>query len=285
MPTAMWQEFWIYLAKLMVNTMTSAVSMTHRPPLQIMRSVIFALFIRELRTRFGMYRLGYAWALLEPALHIVILSIVFGFGVRSALPGIDFPIFLITGIVPWLLFSNIVSRSLTAVTANTGLFNYRQVRPFDAVMTRILLEAIIHSLTFATLMLIAAWLGYQVALENPLGLFALIALLLMFTTGAGLIVAVAGTLHEEVAKFIPFLLRPLYFISGIFFPLEIVPREYHDYLLWNPLLHAMELMRDVWFAEYQTTGGSWFYLAAVSLGTMTLGMLLYRRHWVRMVST
>ena len=45
--------------------------------LKIQFRVIHALIIRETRTRFGDSRLGYGWALIEPILHIALLSAVF----------------------------------------------------------------------------------------------------------------------------------------------------------------------------------------------------------------
>ena len=45
---------------------------------KIQKSVIYAFFARELKTRFGDYQLGYVWALLEPVAHLLILLAIFG---------------------------------------------------------------------------------------------------------------------------------------------------------------------------------------------------------------
>ncbi|WBA82901.1 hypothetical protein [Endozoicomonas sp. GU-1] len=45
--------------------------MHQRSSLQIQWAVIHALMVREMKTRFGDYRLGYAWALLEPLFQIL----------------------------------------------------------------------------------------------------------------------------------------------------------------------------------------------------------------------
>ena len=46
-----------------------------RTPFEIQKAVVFALFVRELKTRFGKYRLGYVWALLQPIAHVMVLSV------------------------------------------------------------------------------------------------------------------------------------------------------------------------------------------------------------------
>jgi len=51
--------------------------------LQTQGRVILALIIRETRTRFGDSKLGYGWALLEPILHILLLSLVFAVMMRG----------------------------------------------------------------------------------------------------------------------------------------------------------------------------------------------------------
>ncbi|EJT6891870.1 ABC transporter, partial [Escherichia coli] len=54
------------------------LNQTPRSSFQVLRDVTFGLLIRELKTRFGSYRLGYAWALLDPLLMIGLFSAIFG---------------------------------------------------------------------------------------------------------------------------------------------------------------------------------------------------------------
>ncbi|HFK9180812.1 TPA: ABC transporter permease, partial [Escherichia coli] len=50
-----------------------------RSSMEIQCSAVKALFFREIRTRFGKYRLGYIWSVLEPSSHLVILITIFGY--------------------------------------------------------------------------------------------------------------------------------------------------------------------------------------------------------------
>jgi tetratricopeptide (TPR) repeat protein len=69
--------------------------------------VIQALIIRETRTRFGDSKLGYGWALLEPILHITLLSAVFSLMMQGRPPiGAHFFIFYFTGLIPYYMFVN-----------------------------------------------------------------------------------------------------------------------------------------------------------------------------------
>ena len=135
--------------------------------------VIHALILRELKTRFGGYRFGYLWAVGEPVAHVVVLSAIFGFRSPTTPEGIDFPVFIATGIIPYLFFTRMVTRGMTTVDANRPLFAYPQVRPFDALAARAALEAVIQSAVFMLVIGLGAWLGYDVACQNPLAVLGI----------------------------------------------------------------------------------------------------------------
>lgn len=247
-----------------------------RSGLEVQKAAIFALFLRELKTRFGKYRLGYLWAPLEPTAHMLIMLFIFGFIMKRAMPDISFPVFLVNGIIPWFIFNSIATRSLNAVSANQALFHYRPVKPIDTVISRGLLEVLIYSVVYILLMLAIRLMGEEFVWDNiPLLIganFALIA----FSLGLGLIFMVLGDISEEASKFLPLILKPLYFLSGIMFSIHSVPKEYQNYLLWNPILHAVELSRQAVFPAYQTQNISFSYLCFCALGMLFIGLVLYR---------
>ena len=112
-----------------------------RDALALQGRVVWALVLREMRTRFGHSRLGYAWALGEPVVFILVLSALksaAGGGV-SAL-GTSIPVFFFTGIVPFLMFRRTTQQLGSAISANRALLNYPPVRPVDTLIARALLE-------------------------------------------------------------------------------------------------------------------------------------------------
>jgi len=218
--------------------------MQKRSPVKIQLAVVDALLRRELKTRFGQYRLGIAWALIEPVSHIMIFMGLFYFRDITAIGGLELPIFLATGIAPFLYFNKVITQSLNAVSANRNLLIYRQVRIFDPFLVRFTLEFILFFAVFCSIIAGTWWIGSKVEILNSL-LFLLIYLQLSFLAfGLGLVFGVINTLYPELGKFIPPLLRPLLFISGTFFSINELPPSIQEWLLWNPLIHAFELMRS-----------------------------------------
>jgi len=256
-----------------------------RSGFEVQKSAINALFLREIKTRFGKYRLGYLWAALEPMAHMLIMLAIFGFIMHRTMPDISFPVFLINGIVPFFVFSNITNRSISAIEANQGLFNYRPVKPIDTVIARTILEAMIYAVVYVLLMAIVGLAGEDFDITNLITLVLVWILLLLFSCGIGLIFMVMGKTFPETEKFLPILIKPLYFVSCIMFSLHNIPKDYWPYLLWNPLVHVVELCRESVVPGYISEGASLNYLAICTLVSLFVGLTLYRNREEAMLTS
>lgn len=251
-------------------------SLMARSGLEVQQAAVKALFLREIKTRFGKYRLGYLWAILEPAAHLLILLAMFGFIMHRTMPDISYPVFLLNGIIPYFIFSNISTRSIGAIEANQGLFNYRPVKPIDTIISRSILETLIYSIVYIVLMTILALLGEDITLGKIITFVITWFLLVILSCGLGLIFMVISRFFSEAEKFLPILLKPLYFISCVMFPLHAIPKMYWPYLLWNPIVHIVELSRESVVDGYISEGVSLSYLAIFTLCTFVFGLALYR---------
>ena len=122
-----------------------------RSPLQIKKSVIFALVLREARSRFGDRRMGAIWTLIEPICHLLILSLLFGLLRGRTVAGIDFPVFVLVGLAPFLLFRNTALRLMNSPKENRSLFAYKQIKPLDTFIARVLVEFSISATVYVIL--------------------------------------------------------------------------------------------------------------------------------------
>jgi capsular polysaccharide transport system permease protein len=216
---------------------------------------------------------------------VVILVLILGSFAGRSLPDISFPVFLINGVVLYSLFSAVSSRSLTAIEANVGLFIYRPIRPIDTVVSRAILEFCLHLGVYAVLMVGVAVLGEAVSIENVPLLLLIFVLMALFSFGLGLVFMVLGETFTEAEKVVPLLIKPLFFISGVFFSLQMVPKEYVPYLIWNPIFHAIELARHAVFPTYHIHDMSLGYLLVCTLCALTFGLAFYRRRERAMLGT
>jgi capsular polysaccharide transport system permease protein len=250
-----------------------------------MRSVVFALVLREMRTRFGKRRMGAFWVFFEPLAHVTVLLFIFSYVRGRTLPGIDFPVFLLTGVVPFLIFKNIALRIMDGVEANKGLFAYRQIKPADTFIARILVEVSLYSVVYAVTLAGMAWYGFDVSIHSPFEWFLILAMLLAFAFGLGNILCVVGHSFPELKIIIRILFMPLYLLSGVIFPASILPDQILQWLLWNPILHITELIRWSIFEYYPIINGvSPQYVGGVTLIALFVGLWLYRYRRLELVA-
>ena len=261
------------------------LNQTPRTPLQVLRDVTFGLLIRELKTRFGSYRLGYAWALLDPLLIIGTFSLAFGMRGNSGFGGVPAPLFITAGYLPFLFFRNVVGKLQSAVSANMGLFCYRQVTPFATFVARFILEVMVGMVVGIILVLGLLWFGFDAIPADPLQVILIYLLLMVFSFSLGVIFCVICTLFQEADKFLNLLMMPLMFISCVMFPLMSIPPQYQHWFLWNPLVHALELIRNGWIAGYSSPNVSWSFLFGVTLLLLTFAMSCYRLSHRRLIAS
>src|SRR5437764_586920 len=84
------------------------------------RELVYFLALRDIKVRYKQTALGVAWVLLQPLLAMGIFSIVFGQRGLAA-NGVPYPLFVVSGLVPWFYFSNATSGASGSVVGNPPL--------------------------------------------------------------------------------------------------------------------------------------------------------------------
>lgn len=251
---------------------------TRRPPLKIMQDVLFALVLREFLTRFGSRRMGAFWMLFEPMAHIGVMLFIFSVIRARHMPGMDFAVFLITGMIPFFLMRNIVMKLMDAVSANQALFAYPNIKIFDTYIARVLVECIIYICIYAILVFILGfWVGYDVKIAHPLEWISALMIGVLFSFGLGIIFSILVHAMPNLKSIIRIVFMPIYLISGIIFPLWIIPEQYLPWVLWNPYAHIISDVREGVFAYYpHVPGVSQTYPLICTIIFLFVGLGLYR---------
>lgn len=269
----------------MSDSSTRPERLKPRGGLVVQYAAIRALFLRELQTRFGHYRLGYLWAILEPGLQVIFFLIIFGTIMERATPGMNYSLFLVNGMLPFFMFMRSATRALSTVESNRGLFSYRSVRPIDALIARIALETSIYFGVYLLFSGLLFLLGVEINFSHIPFLLLCWFLLFLFSVSFSLIMMVIGDLSNEVGKFISAIFFVVYLISGIIYSVHLIPSQYQIYILWNPIVHCIESMRHAVAPSYPADHISIFYFIEVLIFILFLGLLLYRGFEKRMLKT
>lgn len=247
-----------------------------RTSLQIMRDTVFALMMRELKTRFGAKKLGYFWALAEPIAQASIMAIMFSMIGRSSLSGVPVALFMISGIMPFKFFSKLMPQLASSVQGNKALFTYRQVSIMDPLVTRLIIEVVTYIVSFCIILAVMAWVGFNVEMQDFLAFLMINLLLIGLGLGMGLLLCVASAYWEDTVKVVSMMMMPMFMISGIFFTATMIPQKYLYLFDWNPIFHIIELIRQAMFVSYTSPIGDWQFVAFCALSTNAAGLMLYQ---------
>lgn len=244
--------------------------------LSVQGRVISALTLRETRSRYGNSKLGFFWALFEPAAHVAVFIAIFSGLDRASPIGESTGLFILTGIVPWLLYSNIVSKVMAGLTVNKPLLGYPQVMPMDITISRVILEFSSLFIVMLFFLAVAVYIGLTIKIDNFLEVMKAIGLFVLLGTGVGLINAAIVYSTPSYTNIYSAFSRPLYFISGVFFTADFLSPEAYEILQYNPLLHLMEWFRSGFYTSYDSDLYDRFYVVSVTLIIFTIGLVLER---------
>jgi ABC-type polysaccharide/polyol phosphate export permease len=211
--------------------------------------VIWALILREIITRYGRHNIGFLWLFVEPMLFT--LGVAALWTVAGLHHGSDLPIiaFALTGYSTVLLWRNMPSRCVGAIAPNSALMYHRNVRILDIFLSRVTLEAIGATISFVVLSLI--FIAAETMSPPEDALTVALGWLLTAWFGASLAMFLGALaeqteLVEKIWHPAAYLLFPL---SGAAYLVEALPPAFQEVVLWLPMVHGTELIREGYFGS------------------------------------
>jgi len=242
----------------------------------LQRKVISALVLREVTSRYANTKLGFFWALFEPFAHITIFMAIFTIINKPAPVGESIGLFILTGIVPWLLYTNTVNAVMSAVSANKALLGYPQVMPLDIVLARVLLEFATLFLVMLVFLGVAINLGFNIRIDNFLDMLTVAGLIMLLAMGVGFINTAIIDFLPSYKSIYNALSMPLYFSSGIFFTMDFFSSDVLSFLAYNPMLNLIEWYRDAFYTEFSSQLFDKEYAITVALSVFGIGLAIER---------
>lgn len=247
--------------------------------------MITALFLREVQTRFGTKKLGYFWAIFDAMLMVLVFAGLKAAIAENAMPGVDFPVFLASGFLAFFLWKDIVNRSIDAFGANAALFAYKQVKPFDTLVTRVLLEILVSTMATLVFVVIGLYFDFDIAVQDFNMVIFAVLWLVVFGFGVGLMSAVFSHFYETFGKIVKVIMTPLLFISALMYTVDSLPPVLRELILYNPLVHFMEMIHGYYFTALDTKYVDYEYMLYWTLIPLYLGLYFYVKGEKRILST
>ncbi len=258
--------------------------MTARKPLNIFFAVQKALFLRELSMRFSMSKTGIFWTFFEPFMQVFIMVLikVLLFGKSNA--NLDFTAFLALNFTAFNMFRNILSKSMGAFAGNKALFVYKQVKPIDTIISRVMVEVFMTSIIIIAFIILGSYFGNDLDVKNLPMVVVGFLWLIVFSFSFGLFVAVVDTFYSSVGKTINIIMSLAMFFSAIFYTVDMLPIEAQSIILYNPLTHFMEMIHGSYFYALDDKYVNYDYIMLWTITLLYAGLWFYKRLEERIIS-
>jgi capsular polysaccharide transport system permease protein len=239
--------------------------------------VINALALREIQSQQANLAYGFGWVFFDAFLAFAGLLImklaIRGWTTTVGIPPVTF---LVSGLVPWLMFTATYHLPDGAIKRGKNLLLLPIVTELDLVLAATLRNFLTYTLLFIVLAIGSTIYDGTTAPRFLLGVMLLFIAMLLMGLGFGFILMILSRLYAPAGKFTGFFLRFAMIFSGVVFQITMFPPTIWPYLTWNPLLHVEELLRTYWFSSYHSPIGSPAYVAECLIGMLFFGLLLER---------
>jgi lipopolysaccharide transport system permease protein len=206
------------------------------------RELLFFLAWRDVQLRYNQTALGVLWAILQPLMTTVLLSLVFARVPGFSPPGVPYPVYCYAGFLVWLFFSSGIVRASTSLSSQNHVLSKvyfpRLLVPLAAIL------GCLPDLVVGSLGLVALMAGFRILPGlNVLWLPAFVLLVLLLTLAIGIWLAALGTRYQDIRHAIPFFIQFWMLATPVFYSTRLVEARFNGVLFFNPISAALEGLR------------------------------------------
>ena len=246
------------------------------------RELLYFLVWRDIKVRYKQTVLGAAWAVLQPAMTMVVFTIFFGRLAQVGSDGVPYPIFSFVALLPWTFFAQGLAGSANSVVGSANLITKvyfpRLIIPVAAVAAGAVDLAIASVLLLPLMTYFHVWPGPTVLVAPLLLLMGFVASL-----GAGLWLAALNANYRDVRHVFPFLIQMWLFVTPVIYPASRVLALLRQVGLpaWvlglNPMVGVVEGFRWSLLGTPTPPGGVMAASAAAAVLLLVTGAAYFRR--------
>lgn len=239
------------------------------------RELIWALALKELKIRYKRSVLGFLWALLNPMLLMLVLTVVFS----SIMPQAQishYAIFILSALLPWTFFSQSLAYAAESIVSNGDLIKKVKVAklvfPVAAVVSN-MINLLLSLLPLVLIVLVMRHPFHLTWIYLPVPLFTLT----LFTLGATFFFAAINVYYRDVSHILQIILQVWFYVTPIIYSLDFFPAKYRMFFKLNPLQYFFNGFRLSVYYGLLPTWESVLTSFAIGFVALYLGFAVFRR--------
>ncbi len=236
----------------------------------LLRNLVWA----ELTARYKTTAFGILWFIINPLLMMGILVMIFGRVVQLDIA--NYPAFVLSALLPWTFFSMSINNAASSLSRASGLVKWVRI-PREFVPLSAMVAGLVHFLI--SLVLLFALMFVMRVRISPMVIFLpiVIAIQLVFLTGACLLFASLNVLYRDVEHLLGPLVQALFYFTPTFYPISYVPKPWLRWYLLNPMAGIIELYRNTLVAGWPASKLVLQMAIVTSVVTLVAGIFVFKR--------
>jgi len=242
------------------------------------RELFAILAWRDIAVRYKQTVIGVGWAVVRPFVTMVVFTVLFGkLGNFPSEASAPYPIMVFAGILPWFLFSTILSEASNSLIGNANLIG-KVYFPRIIIPTSSAGVALVDfGINLAMLFALMIWYGFAPSLHIVL-LPCFVALAMLASLGPALLITALNVKYRDFRYIIPFIIQFGLYVSPVGFSSAVVPAQWRFWYSLNPVVGVIDGFRWRLLGGESTLYPSGFLL---NLGVVAfflwLGIAYFRR--------
>jgi len=243
------------------------------------KRIILELARRDIITQHSGTMLGVFWNYAQPLIFVLVLTLVFTFGLRqNPGKGVPFVAFLISGLIAWQFFSQTWGHLTSIINSHTFLIRKGDFPLAILPLAKMISDLIPHLVLIVVSVIIAWFQGIQPSLYT-LQVFYYLAGLLYLLLGLGWLTSATSLFIRDVSNFVGILTQFGFWITPVFWNIDLVPPKYLWLLKLNPAFYFVSGYRDslIYGIGFWEKPAEALYFWSVTLLVLILGATVFRR--------
>jgi lipopolysaccharide transport system permease protein len=240
------------------------------------RELLYFLIWRDIKVRYKQTVLGASWAIIQPLMTMVVLSVFLGGLAKIPSDGIPYPIFTFTALVPWTFFANGLNQSSNSLVGSahliTKVYFPRLIMPLASVVSSI----VDFLVAFVVLIGMMFFFGIVPTL-NVLWLPLFLLLALVTALGVGLWLSALNVEYRDVRHLLGFVTQIWLFATPIAYPSSMLPEPWRTVYGLNPMAGVVEGFRWALLGTNSAPGPIIAVSASAAIVILVTGAFYFRR--------
>jgi lipopolysaccharide transport system permease protein len=206
------------------------------------RGLLSYLIWRDLVVRYKQTAIGILWMFIKAGLNVAVMSLLFGKIFKLESNGLPYSIVIMTGLLIWQLFSNVISDSSNCLVSNSALISKVYFPRLVLPISTLVLCLVDFLISFLLLVVLLIWNGISVG-WSLLAMPFFVLLSGVFGISLGIMVASISVKYRDIKQLIPFLLQVGMYASPVAYMSTLVPDKWKVIYSINPLVGIIDGFR------------------------------------------